>query len=108
MKARKDQGFTQETLGVRVGTSQNVVSLIEKGPPEGIGSSKFILPICRVLSIPPPQHYEDDEVAAWSQLGSLLRHKNMRRFKATLDLVKSMVDEEEATERNPESPANRK
>ena len=92
-RARKELGWTQEELGRRVGTSQNMISNIESGKVE---SSTFIAAICKELSIPFPRVYENEEDKEWSQIGHLLRHKNMRQFRRALELVKSMVEEEQA------------
>lgn len=89
VRARKDQNFTQAELGIRVGTSQNIISLIEAGE---VTSSRFVLPICRVLKIPAPVHFESEAAKSWVQLGSLLRHKNMQQFEAMLAVVKTMVE----------------
>lgn len=108
VRARKDQGFTQKTLGARVGTSQNIVSLIESGE---VTSSSYIMPICKLLKIPPPMHFENEEDATWSQLGHLLRTKNMKQFRRAMALVESMLEDEAETKpANDESrkPANRK
>lgn len=107
-RARKDQGFTQKELGARVGTSQNIISEIEAGT---VQSSGFIMPICRVLKIPAPKHYESEDDAAWSQLGHLLRTKNMKQFRRAMALVESMIEEDNETRpANEEArkPANRK
>ncbi|HEY6038673.1 MAG TPA: hypothetical protein VIV58_30530 [Kofleriaceae bacterium] len=94
VQARKDQKFTQAELGGRVGTSQNIISLIENGPPDGVAASRFVMPICRVLKIPPPMHFESEEQKAWSQLGHVLRSKSMKQFKRAMALVESMVEDE--------------
>lgn len=91
-RARKDQGLSQAELAGKIGTSQNIVSLIENGE---VLSSKFVLPICRKLKIPPPMHFESEEQRAWSQLGHVLRAKNMKQFRRAMALVESMVDDEE-------------
>jgi transcriptional regulator with XRE-family HTH domain len=92
VRARKDQKLTQRELGARVGTSQNIVSLIESGE---VASSAYVLPICRVLKIPPPVHFQDEDDATWSQLGHLLRTKSMKKFQRALALVESMVEDED-------------
>jgi transcriptional regulator with XRE-family HTH domain len=50
VRARKDKELTQAQLAARVGTSQNMISLIESGEVE---SSQFVWPICKTLDIPP-------------------------------------------------------
>lgn len=98
--------MTQAELGGRVGTSQNMISNIESGQ---VTSSKFVLPICRTLSIPPPMFFESEDQKAWSQLGHVLRHKNMKQFRRAMALVEAMVEDEEAEAqasegRPPEAP----
>lgn len=108
VRARKDRGMTQKELGARVGTSQNIISLIETGE---VGSSAFIQPVCRVLKIPLPMHFADEDDATWSQLGHLLRTKNMKAFKRALALVEAMVedtDEVRAANDREGKSANRK
>jgi transcriptional regulator with XRE-family HTH domain len=89
VRARKDAKLSQRELGAKVGTSQNMISEIETG---GVSSSGFIGPICKVLKIPPPVHYEDDDQKAWSQLGHLLRTKNLSQFRRLMALAETMVD----------------
>lgn len=93
--ARKAKGMTQTQLGARVGTSQNIISEIESGE---IGSSSFILSVCRVLAIAPPQFHGSEEQKQWSQLGHLLRMRNPTQFRRALALVESMLEEPERTE----------
>jgi transcriptional regulator with XRE-family HTH domain len=95
--ARRAKRLTQKQLGSRVGTSQNIVSLIESGE---IESSSYILPICKQLGIAPPQFHESEEQKLWTQLGHMLRLKNRKQFRRVLALVESMVqdnDEEPTT-----------
>lgn len=105
IRRRKELGLTQEELGRRVGTSQNMISLIEAGKVE---SSQYVLPICKELTIPPPTFYESDDQREWSQVGHLLRHKNMKQFRRMLDVVKGMVEEEAAVNDETVPPPNRK
>jgi len=91
--ARKAKKLTQKQLASRVGTSQNIVSLIEAGEVE---SSSYILPICKQLGIAPPQFHESEEEKHWSQLGHLLRLKNRRQFRRVLSLVESLVQDTDA------------
>lgn len=102
-RARSDASMTQGELGRRVGTSQNMVSNIESGK---VASSKFILPICKVLGIPPPMFFESEEQKAWSQLGHLLRRKSMKKFARAMALVEAMAEDDE-DEAKPPAPANR-
>ena len=103
-KAYGGEGLTQKELGGRVGTSQAMISLIESGE---VGSSEFILPICGVLGIPPPMHFDSEDQKVWSQLGHVLRHKSMRKFQRAMALVASMVEDDDADEKpaNDDAPA---
>ena len=111
-RARKDADMTQKELGGRVGTSQNIISLIESGE---VSSSTFVMPICRVLRIPPPMHFQDEDDATWSQLGHLLRTKNMKQFRRAMALVESMIDDDaelaapanDAASARPKSPTRK-
>jgi len=88
--AREKRALTQTQLGSSVGTSQNIISLIESG---GIGSSTFILPICRKLKIAPPQFYESDEQRLWAELGYLLQTKSKKQFRRAIALVEAIVED---------------
>jgi len=88
--ARKAKHLTQKQLGSRVGTSQNIVSLIESGE---IESSSYILPICKQLGIAPPQFHESEEQKLWAQLGHRLRLKNRKQYRRVLALVESLVQD---------------
>lgn len=87
-RARATRGMTQAELGQRVGTSQNIISMLESGR---IGSSQFVLPIARALGIPPPMFFEDEDDRAWIQIGRVLRSRDMEVFRRALGLVESMV-----------------
>lgn len=94
VRARKDHSMTQEQLGKAVGTSQVMISKIESGE---AGSSSFVLAICRVLNIPEPVHFANEEQREWSQLGHVLRQQP-ERYRAALNLLKLMVEQEERAE----------
>jgi transcriptional regulator with XRE-family HTH domain len=95
IRTRKAKRLTQKQVGSRVGTSQAIVSMIESGE---IESSSFILPICKVLAIAPPQHHGSEEQKQWSQLGHLLRMRSPKQFRQALALVESMLEEPERAE----------
>lgn len=101
IKARKLKRLTQKQVGSRVGTSQAIVSMIESGE---IESSRFILPICKLLGVAPPQHHENEEQKQWSQLGHLLRTRNPRQFRRALALVESMLEEPDRADAATSSP----
>lgn len=91
-KSYGGEGLTQKELGARVGTSQNIISLIESGE---VSSSQYILPISNVLGISPPQHHESERQRAWSELGHILEHKSTRKFERAMALVEAMVEDDE-------------
>ncbi len=89
--------------------SQAIISKIEGGDTK---SSKFILPICNVLSIPEPEHFADEGSAKWADLGRAIR-VNDERYKLALALLEQMVKDEAAAKAANESasdkpPAKRK
>lgn len=112
IRARKDHGMTQEQLAEAVGASQVMISKIESG---AASSSTYILRICRVLKIPEPMHFANEEQREWSQLGHLLRRTSPDQYQAALRLLRSMVKqaehaatEEAKPEANGDRPARRR
>lgn len=99
---RKLKRLTQKQVGARVGTSQNIVSLIESGEVEG---SSYILPICKLLGIAPPQFHESEDQRQWAEMGHLLRTKNKKQFRRALELVESMLEDVEAGAPQHEEPS---
>lgn len=87
-RTRQGLGLTQSELGSTVHTSQNMISNIESGQ---VGSSTFIMPICRTLRIPPPSWYEDEDDRAWAETGRILRARDMEVFRRALSMVEAMV-----------------
>lgn len=85
---RKAKKLSQDELGRRVGTSQNIISLIESG---GVDSSQFVLPICRVLHIPAPMFFVNDAQRRWSIVGHRLEEVDPDQFAKALALFESMV-----------------
>jgi transcriptional regulator with XRE-family HTH domain len=116
-KAYKVDGkaMTQDQLAERVGRrirerwpnstvetpSQALISKIESGDTK---SSKVILAICDVLSIPAPEHTADEEDRSWIRLGRVIRGGDPDEFKhllATLEKIAAQVSKEE-TEPGPQ------
>ncbi len=97
IKARKNAGLNQSELAAKVGTSQNMISLIESN---GVGSSTFVLPICKELKIPPPAFYASSDQKRWADLGHRLRLRDPKKFTLAMALAESLVDglEEPATQ----------
>lgn len=92
IEARERRGLSQERLGNMVGTSQNMISLIESGAVRG---SKYVLPIARKLGIRLPVHHGGDEdQQTWSALGQLLASKSAKQFRQAMALVEAMVEDQ--------------
>jgi transcriptional regulator with XRE-family HTH domain len=88
LRARKDRGWSQKELGDRVGTSQNIISLIESG---GVESSAYIMPICRLLKIPPPMHFENEWQKKWHELGRLVREQSEEDAEALVRMAEALL-----------------
>jgi transcriptional regulator with XRE-family HTH domain len=95
--ARRLEKFTQGELGVKVGipadSAQAMISQIETG---AVSGSKFVLPICRVLGIPPPMHFITPAQRKWSTLGHRLEKASKVQFEQVLGLIESMLAGTEA------------
>lgn len=107
VQARKDHGLTQDQLGAKVGLSQVMISKLESGES---GSSTYVLRICRVLAIPQPMHFADEQSKAWNELGHVLRHRNPEQYEATRQLIETIVRQFEQAANPPitERPERRK
>ena len=86
--AREALGLSQQALGARVGTSQNMISLTESG---GIGSSRFVMRICEELSISPPVFFEDDNARNWHALGQRLRAGGPEFYRRAIAALEGVV-----------------
>jgi transcriptional regulator with XRE-family HTH domain len=91
-EARNRLGLSQEQLGAAVGTSQNMISLIESGK---VLTSPYILPICKRLRIAAPFHGTEEE-QAWLELGLLLSTKYPAVFRSATALIESMLKDQPA------------
>lgn len=87
--ARKEQGYTQRTLAQVVGGTQAMISEIEKGHAK---RSQLVLPMCRVLKIPPPAVGIDDETSDWGRLGAELRHRNEPLFESFRATIRKILE----------------
>lgn len=88
-RSRRAAKLTQRQLADKVRVSQNVISMIESGK---VRQSKFILPICDVLKIPPPQVLFEDQVEQrWVEAGRRLRRLDPRVFEAQLEAVERLA-----------------
>ena len=88
VRARKDHGWSQENLAEKVGSSQAMISKIESGEAR---TSTLVMPICRALGIPPPEHFVDEFEKEWQRLGRALRYRNEQQARAARSLIESMV-----------------
>lgn len=86
--ARKTAGLTQEQLGDRIGATQVSISKIESGENE---SSRFVMPICRVLKIAAPEHYASAEDRDFQREISKLRRENPEQYRSLVALVHSIA-----------------
>lgn len=106
VRARKDHGLTQQQLGDKVGVSQVMISKIESGESS---SSKLVIPICRLLSIPPPAYFLDDWQQRWYELGHVLRFRDPDQADAAIRLVESMTKRLDVAAPEPDpKPGDRK
>lgn len=91
--ARKAKKLTQGELGVKVGlpsaTAQAMISQIETG---AVNASKFVLPICKALRIPPPMHFISAEQRAWSKLGHRLEEVDEKQFAQVMSMIATIVE----------------
>lgn len=105
IRARKEHGMTQGELGAKVGVSQAMISKIETGESAASG---VILEICRVLSIPEPQHFATDEQKHWYELGHVLR-RHPEHYEAALRVLEQMAKlVEPQIDAEPNRPERRK
>lgn len=96
VRARKEHGLSQDELGAKLGISQAMVSKIESGESR---SSALVMPICRILGIPPPEHFVDEFEKEWVRLGRALRYRNEEQARAARQLIESMVKQAEELEK---------
>lgn len=90
MRERREAlSITQGELGRRVGTSQPSISDIESGKLKG---SSLVLPISRILGIPPPYvPIEHDEERRLLEAGRDLRRHNRDVFLAQLQALEVLA-----------------
>ena len=99
--ARRERKWTQEELATRVHrhskltATQAAISQIESGVSS---SSKLVRPICEVLSIPEPMHFDDEDMKQWWLTGHLMRAKNMKLFQLQLEVAKELAKSNPETE----------
>lgn len=103
VRARKAHGLSQEQLGDKVGLSQVMISKLESAQ----ASSTYIMRICRVLHIQPPEHYENEDQKQWANLGRVLRARKPEQYRRALALVEAMTDELPAEDQPAESKTDK-
>lgn len=86
--ARKAAGMSQGQLGAAVGVSQAVISDIEKGL---IKASSKVMPICRVLRIPPPLVMVDPDIERLVTAALTLRTRSPSLFDAQLKTLETLA-----------------
>lgn len=108
-----DHKMTQGELAIAVGRvakgeppSQALISKIESG---AIESSEYVMPICEVLGIAPPEHFVSEDDRDWARLGRLLRSKGMSTYKKWVSLLEDVAGPDEpdvqtSTEPDPTRP----
>lgn len=79
--------------------SQAMISKIESGAST---SSKFVKPICQVLSIALPEHFADESDRAWVQLGRVLRARNLDQYRHWLAVIEQAASADAAPIPTPE------
>lgn len=97
-RARKDHKLSQEKLADRLGVSQALISKIESGETR---TSSLVMPICRALGIPPPEHFVDEFEKEWVRLGRALRFRNETQARAARQLIESMVKQYDEPDEKP-------
>lgn len=110
--------MTQAQLAVEVGKrirerwpastletpSQVIISKIESGATR---ASKFVLPICDVLSIPSPEHLANEEDRDWIRLGRVLRGGDLDEYKHLVTMLEKLAKRAEGEpNEKPEAPAD--
>lgn len=86
---RKAKGWSQDELAERADCTQAMISNIENYTTQ---QSHNVVPIARVLGIPLPRAYsEDDKEMQWRVLGEDLRRDDPDAFANLLQLAESIV-----------------
>lgn len=101
VRARKDHKWSQDKLADKIGSSQAIISKIESGE---VRTTSLVMPICRVLGIPPPEHFVDEFEKEWVRLGRALRYRNESQARAARTLIESMVKQYDAPATDDEKP----
>jgi transcriptional regulator with XRE-family HTH domain len=93
-KARVEAGLSQEDLAERavaaspqlIRGTQGVISKLESG---GIGRSRLVVPICRLLGIQLPSHYASDRDREWLDAAHTIEARSPAQAAALLAAVKA-------------------
>lgn len=86
--ARLTAGLSQEVLADKIGSTQNAISLVERGL---VGSSHVVMPVCRLLKINPPTFLVDEDERRWVRLGRELRSRSEASFMSAMTMVEALV-----------------
>ncbi len=88
-RARVDAHMTQRDVADKIGVEQGMISYIENGEVE---SSRAVMPLVRLLDIPPPkQYFADEEEERWVEVGRVLRRVNEAGFRGLLAAAELMI-----------------
>lgn len=83
--------------------SQVIISKIESGVTR---SSKLVLAICDVLSIPNPEHLANEDDRDWIRLGRVLRSGDLDEYKHLVSMLEKLAERARAADDKPIEPAN--
>ena len=93
--ARKQKGYTQETLAETVGVTTGHIGSIERGRAK-IGLETFVR-ICRVLDVTPDELLFDSafspETVAHHEMAELLKRATPAQLRKAVKLVETMMEE---------------
>ena len=93
--ARRDKGYTQETLAEMVGVTTGHIGSIERGRAK-IGLETFVR-ICRLLDVTPDELLFDSafspETVAHHEMAALLKHATPAQLRKAVKLVETMMEE---------------
>jgi transcriptional regulator with XRE-family HTH domain len=104
-RARTAHKMSQAALAAAVGVSQAMINKIEKGESGGSGA---VLSICRVLAIPAPMNFADEDTKHWHELGHAARRlMTPEQYGALEKLIESSVRQLEPPPAGADAPASR-
>jgi transcriptional regulator with XRE-family HTH domain len=104
-RVRLEKGLSQDALSKATGArDQGQISRVETGE---VGSSKLVLPICKALGIPPPEHFADEGSRRSIRALLTVQASDSPLARSMLDALEALADQIEAaktSETQPEPP----